>query len=52
MPTPAALDNFFYAFTTLMLATGEIKRDEYVSVESLDRALSAYVRNVVEELDE
>lgn len=49
MATQAALDNFFYAFTTLMLETGEISRYETVSAESLDRALTAYINNIIDD---
>lgn len=48
---PEPSSTFFGALARLLLKQGLVDRGEEVTAESLDRALKAYIRNVVEEIN-
>lgn len=44
-------NNFFAALASILLSTGEVEPDEQITTENLDRALKAYIRNVINEVN-
>jgi hypothetical protein len=43
--------SFFAALVPLLVATGEVDRNDPVTTESLDRALRAYIKNVIDDIN-
>lgn len=48
---PEPSSQFLYAFASLLRDTGEVNGSDPVTKESFDRALRAYIRNVVKDIN-